>query len=698
MRETRSPVERDRQVASPGGGAPETQAAEQPRAHLGRGHFAATVADEPAPPRCEVRHPRRRLRVTRAAAARWWPWAGGVAVAVAVLGPALGPGALLGLDVVLVPRIPVPSGVWGLGPELSRRLPFGLLLSWAAPVGGSVVVGKAFLAASLAAAFAGACRLARGAPVLARVGAGLVYAASPYLLTRTGAGHLGLVAAAGLLPFALPSLLAPGERPRRTFLWAAALGATGYSGGILAVLAVVVGLALNGARKPLAVAGSVVLAQMWWLVPGLVVIAGGPTPAGAASFATDAPGLLGPARVLAGHGFWRASSQVGGAGGTGVALLGLGLGLLAVLGARDLPSQWRRPGAALAAVGLALALASAVPVVRDAFNAFSTTPLGAPLRESQRFAVLTLVWLAPAAAFGAARLGGTAMHAMPAAAAVALALPGLWGLGGRLQAVPLPASWEAARREVTAHPGTVVALPWHRYLDLRVAGGLRVFNPLPDLLGGDVVFSSDPALGGGHHEGTDPRERHVAALVEDLRDGRPVAGDLARLGVRWVALLRDVDWRAYAGALAADEGLEPRVRSGTLELFRVRAWRGPVTDAAGRPVPMSPVVAPLRRLAPSGPARWAQPATRGWMRGTSPAGRTPDGLVRLPAGRGWVWFWPAPVSVAAQVAVALAVAASLWADRARATVSAPRLPTGAGGTRPWATPARGRKGREPCGS
>ena len=604
--------------------------------------------------------------------------------AVAVLGPALGPGSLLGLDLVLLPRMPVPSGVWGLGPELGRRVPYGLLVAWAAPVGGSAVVGKALLALCVAGAFVGAWQLARGAPALARAGAGLLYALSPYLLTRVGVGHFGLVAAAAVLPFALPSLLVPDRDLRRTFLWAAALAFTGYSGGTLALVVTGVGLVAGRGRRAAAVLVRVLAAQLPWLVPGAVVLATGPQPAASARFATDAPGVLGAAQLLAGHGFWRTSSQVG-VRRPGAALLGVGLVLLAGLGACDLPAEWGRRAAALAAMGFVLAVASAAPGLRRGYDALTATSLGAPLRESQRFIVLTLVWLAPAAAFGAARLGGVAMQAVPAGVALTLALPGLWGVDGRLQPVQLPASWARARSEVVQRPGTVLALPWHRYMDLRVAGGRRVFNPLPDHFGGDVLFSSDPELGRPRREGADPREPHAPPLLDELRAGRPVSDGLAALGVRWVALLHDVDWRPYAAGLSADPGLEARVRSGTLDLLEVRSWRGPVTDTAGRVVPMRPVVAPLRRLAGSGPARWAQPAARGWMRGWEAAGRTPNGLVSLPAGRGPVWFWPAVVSIVAQVAVAVAVARCLPRGRCGVSVAGPPSATGATTERDGAT-------------
>src|SRR4051794_36164770 len=112
---------------------------------------------------------------------QWGSWAVGVAAGVAVLGPALRPGSLLSLDLVVTPRIPVPSGVWGLGPEFPRRVPYGVVLAWGSHLLSGPFVVKALLLASIACAFVGAARLAAEAPLVARLGAGAVYALSPFV-------------------------------------------------------------------------------------------------------------------------------------------------------------------------------------------------------------------------------------------------------------------------------------------------------------------------------------------------------------------------------------------------------------------------------------------------------------------------------------------------------------------------------------
>ncbi|MDQ6783916.1 MAG: hypothetical protein M3063_10820, partial [Actinomycetota bacterium] len=539
-----------------------------------------------------------------------WPWLVGAALALAVVGPALRSGNLFLLDATFVHDFPVPSGIWGLGPELPRRVPLGLALAWFSAVLGGAASAAMVMGAAVMVAFAGAARLAAGAPGVARLGAGLVYGVSPFLLTRLGAGQLNVLAATAVLPWALPSLLAPGKRPATTFLWAAAMAATGSVGGSFVAVAVLVGLVAE--RSAAAVAGTALaaVAQLPWLVPGLVVAsAGGLRLAGSTAFPTHAHGVGGALRLLAGQGFWRVASQVGGDAGPGAAVLGTVLGVLAVLGASALPRAWRWRALALAGLGVVIALAGVLPGLRTIDRAFSATVVGASFREGQRAMAFTLVWVAPAAAFGAVRLGAargrlapTLVRCAPAAAAGVLAFPGLWGVGERLRPAGTPAGWSRARAEIHRRPGPVLALPFDRHLPLAVAGGQEVLNPLPDALGGDVI--SSPALGApADVELADPRLAALGPVLRRARGAEPVAGDLARVGVRWVVLLHSADWRAYRG-LRADPGLAEVVNDTSLQLFEVGPWAGPLVGADGHRAVLATVVAPLRRLPPSGPLVW----------------------------------------------------------------------------------------------
>ncbi|HEV7525052.1 MAG TPA: hypothetical protein VGP92_08805 [Acidimicrobiia bacterium] len=588
-------------------------------------------------------------------------WLGGLAVAVAVLGPALRPGSLINLDLVVTPRIPVPSGVWALGPELPRRVPLFVPIAWASVVVGTYAV-KLVLLAAIAAAGVGASRLVApaGSPS-SRVGAGLLYSLSPFLLTRVAVGDISLVVVYALLPWAVPTLLRPSRDLPRTFLWSAALGACGFAGGLFVLPVVLVGLVRERMRAWRRVVGLVLVSQLPWIVPGIVVVWGGPHLATAPAFATHASGVGGSLRVLAGEGFWQLGNQLGAGGATG-AVAGLVLILLAAYGHRRLDASWRAGAASVAVIGLVVTFASVVPGIRDVYESLSATAVGGTIREGQRLLPLYLVWAAPAAAHGAARLAERArstswavLETLPSLLALVLAASALWGAGGRLDPVEFPAGWRAARAAVASSPGTVLALPWDEYLDFQFAGNRRSLYPARDWFGGDVVASSDPELGPSDQEQVDPRDTAVLANIARLKRGEAVSGALGEIGIRWIFLAREFDWKLYDAALASDSGLRAVVTRDDAALFEVSSWRGTAWDASGRPVAVRQPVAPIARTPTHGSFTWAKPANSGWLRGFEATGQSRTGLVTVPAGRASIWYWPAALVLVVDIGVISAV-------------------------------------------
>ncbi|MCU1499183.1 MAG: hypothetical protein JWM47_3136, partial [Acidimicrobiales bacterium] len=341
---------------------------------------------------------------------RWLPAMCGLLVGLVVVGPGLGPGILLNLDLTAPEEFPMPPGVWGLGPSLTQRVPLGALEAMASTVLGGPLTVKALIVATIAVAYAGLERLARPASVLARHGAALAYAAGPYVVTRAAVGHLNVSWAAAVIPWVLPTLLRPSEQTRRTFVALLLLGLGGTASAVLGLAVAAVGLIGEAARRPAAVAGWATLASLPWLLPNAVVLAQGAAIVGAHPFRTDLQGVGGPFELLAGGGFWVPASQVGGRGVIAAAA-GLVVAVLAAVGWSRLAPSWRRPALAVAVAGLVLAAASAVPGARAVWGALAEGPLGAPLREGQRFLLLWLVVALPAAAHGADRLAARASTA-----------------------------------------------------------------------------------------------------------------------------------------------------------------------------------------------------------------------------------------------------------------------------------------------
>ncbi len=613
-------------------------------------------------------------------------WLVGLVGALLVMGPALGPGSLLNLDLVVLSDPPVPAGMWGLGPELPRRVPLWGPLAWASWLAGGELVTKVLLVMLLVAAFAGAWRLTatlageRGH----RLGpwiAATFYAFGPFLATRTAVGHLMVPWVMALLPWAVASLLSPVSRRPAMVLWAAALGLCGVFGGVIAGAYVAVGVVRERSQwrhRPRRLVWSVALflaVQLPWLVPLAVVgVAGtGRDLARASDFAPVLGSAADAARLVAGQGFWNTGFQIGQDLPWLSALAGLVLLASACLGWSRVPQGWRGPLGVVAAVALAVAVATAVPGLSSIVDDLSATVLGAPFRDSQRQLVPFLLLLAVAAGLGADRLAtwrtstpiaGSLVGigaALPLAAAIVLAVPAAGGFGGQVRPVHLPGEWAQAKAAVAREPGTVLALPWFEYYTLDINRNRLTLGIVPSYFGGDVLAASDPRLTADRRrEVADPRLDGVEAALERARQGEHVADALAAAGVRWIALQHDVDWKAYTGVLD-DPGLERVVAGPSLDLYRVDGWRGPVAAADGSTTDATSVVSPLLRVDASGAAVLDRPYQAGWLRGWSAAARSADGLVELPAGSGPVWFWPALLVLAGDALALGAIGQSAYA-------------------------------------
>lgn len=582
------------------------------------------------------------------------PWLVGLGLGLAVVGPALAAGSLLNLDLVVTPDIPVPPGVWGLGPELPRRLPFFVPMAWLSTAIDGALVGKLVMVATIAAAFAGAYRLAQGASAPARAAAGVIYAAGPFLATRLAVGHFGTALAAAVLPWALPTLLRPSDDLRRTMLWSAAMGFAGINGGLLALVAVLVGVIAERGRRILSVAAAALIGQLPWLVPGAVVMAQGVSPAGAAAFDTQIDGVVGALRLIGGQGFWLPAFEVGD-GNVAVPLIALGLLLLAIRGQRALPGGWGTRAMAAAVVGLVIAASSGVPLLDDLYRAIADTAVGLPLREGHRALPLFSIWLVQAAAAGVSRSGPQrdVRGLLLLSASVVLAGPALWGFGGRVVPVRLPAEWADARAEIRADPGPVLPLPWSQYIRPDVIDGRLVHHPSPYHLGADVLLPSGRGTQDVGVERADPRVSATRQAVSDLNAGAGTRR-LTELGVRWIVAVKTDE--AGIPDLDHEPDLERVVSGATLSLYRIRDAQPLAVDDLGRAVRLEPWAAPLATASGSNnPFTWNRAGDDGWMRGMHPAEVTDDGRLRFERSSGPIWYWPAALALAAHLVTTIAV-------------------------------------------
>ena len=91
----------------------------------------------------------------------------------------------------------------------------GALAALASPWGGSAWVMKFMVIVLLAAATAGMARRLTSVGAVPALGAGLLYAFGPYLMGRLAVGHLGVLWAAAIIPWALPALISSARSPAR---------------------------------------------------------------------------------------------------------------------------------------------------------------------------------------------------------------------------------------------------------------------------------------------------------------------------------------------------------------------------------------------------------------------------------------------------------------------------------------------------
>ena len=622
--------------------------------------------------RSAVRDERRGPLRARPLGVPLWVWLVAVAVSLLLLGPALLPGALMNLDLLVFDRLPVPRGMWGLGPELPRRVPFWAGVAWLGSLVGADTAAKATLLILLVMSFVGSFRVTvrtlrdsgsrtvGSLPVeLVALGGGMLYAAGPFVLTRAAIGHWPVVLVAAVLPWALPDLVELPRSQRRLGAWALLFSLGGVYGGIVGGAFLISGLRKAPPSRRLRAIGVWMAAQLVWLVPLFLVTVTTPgrSMPSSSAFATpmDSVGDLG--RLLAGLGFWNPGFQLAREQAGLAAVGGFLVVAFAVVGTKDLPRSMRGPLVAVGLAGLALALASSVPLLDDILSAFTNSALGAPFRESQRYLLPFLLWAAVASPRGAQRMAsrlpaalGAPLSLVPWVFALLLIAPSAWGLEGQLRTTTPPTEWVEARQTIEAERGSVLSLPWYQYFTADAADNRLVLSPLPLYLGGDVINASDPQLSDEPaKEVGDGRESEAARIVEELRNGRPASIAMAGLGIRWVARLHDVDWRDYTG-LDDDPGLEVAVDGDSLTLYRVRNWPGEIVDDTGRDVSGSSVVRPFWTVEPSGPAAFSAPYQSGWLRGFSVASSTEDGRVRLPSGSGPVWYWPSLLVLAAYAA------------------------------------------------
>ncbi len=581
---------------------------------------------------------------------------------------------LLNWDQVIGPDIPVPPGVWGLGPELPRRTPFYLPLALVSRlIGGPQTVGL-LLVGLTTLAVAGAASLARpdGAGVgpgtvdLSSALVGLAYGLSPFLLSRAAVGHLPLVAATAFLPWLLHEI---DSRSRRNLIrWAAAFGLLGSSGAVLGLIPI--GLALirghstsdrasSGDNQPVRwwfrTGGLLLLSQAAWIAPGAVaVLAGVPLPASTSTaFDLRHSGSGGLSRVFAGGGLFLEQEDVAYRAGTIAAIFGLVLLCAGVIGLRERKARQGTDVLLLGAMGgAALVFVSATPGLSQGWHGLvSIGPLGV-LRESHKFWPLMGLGLLVGLATVLRRFCGDVLVVI-GVATVALVLgagwPGLFGADGRLEAVDASEQWQPLHAAVDDDPGRMAVFPWRRYDELGLAEGRTVLQPAPWILPGVVLISGDVGNATASVERQEMLQEELAELDRRIRAGQGIAPDLVAQDIQWLLVMANQEADFYQ-RLGQEPAATPVLDTPEFQLYRLTT-REDLVHWSGLPLPVRIIPSSLDGSVESSPtstltgtAIWDRSCEWGWLMNWQPLPRD-EGRCLIDSGGGILWYPPAFAAV-----------------------------------------------------
>jgi hypothetical protein len=568
----------------------------------------------------------------------------GLGLGLLALGPGLGRGFLLSYDMVFVPRMPFSAALLGLTGGPPRAVPSDAVIAVASLALPADIVQKIILLLIFVLACSGAAALldsawaprstdgsvaGSGAPLLARLAAGVCYAWNPYVAERLQLGQWALLLGYAGLPWVVRVLCAGPERVRLGRLVCvmipAAIGGVAAM-SVTALAAVPAALASPGgrARRLLTVLAALALLSLPWLIPALAVPVH-TDPRGIDAFAprADTPfGRVGSLLLLSG--IWNPQTVPPGFRGAASAfwlllVVASACGYVLWVRPRRLrsatgsrrgltrlpipPTPRARTGLAVAALaGLVIAAVAAAAPGRAALRDLVTAwPGFAVLRDGQKF--LAPLALAEAIGLGAlaagvsreVRVGAAPNHPARAALAAMLVLapvvllPGMaWGLAGRLRPAEYPADWLRARQVIDGDParGSVLLLPWAAYRSYPWNSGQAVFDPWARFTGREVISDDGLAVG---NLNLAPESADSIRLNRIVTARGPLTRALRAAGVRYVVvdagpLLAPAGTPAGQGALAAQArlpGAQLVIASRDLLLFRLPQPGGSTPAAVG---------------------------------------------------------------------------------------------------------------------
>ncbi len=518
------------------------------------------------------------------------PYAWSLALALLMLGPALGSGYVLSYDMVWVPDLALRHDSLGFGSGLPRAVPSDAVVSVLDELLPGMVLQKLMLLAVLTLGGVGAVRLTDRSSLTAQLVAVALYQWNPFVAERLVIGHWPLLVAYATLPWvvlAAQRWRATGELPTRLW-WLVPVGSLSASAGVATAFVLVAFAASRSARRLCLTGVLVLVANAPWVVSGLLHAGSAMTdPLGADAFALRGEGSMpAPVAALSLGGIWNAEvvpdSRAGWAGWASVVLL---VALVVIGFRRWSEAAGRRDVLAFAACWLTGFAAAVVTWLAPDQVAWvvAHVPGAGILRDGSRMLVLCVPLLAAAGGYGAARIVGLLVRGARPAGAVALLLASIavlpdaaFGVSGRLSPAEYPADYQRARDAMTRAPeaGDVLLLPLSSYRQPRWNEDHKVLDPAGRFLEPDFVAGDDLYVSGVRIAGEDPRVRQVGRVLAAPTPERRSEG-LADLGIAYVVTEKDAGAAPPVAGAALFTGSDLLVQ--TLDRPRARStpptWR-----------------------------------------------------------------------------------------------------------------------------
>ena len=165
---------------------------------------------------------------------------------------------------------------------------------------------------------------------------------------------------------------------------------------------------------------------------------------------------------------------------------------------------------------------------------------------------------------------------MLVAAVLAYSFPILWGLGGQVSLARYPQGWTNAELTMQrSGPGRLLILPWTQYGVRSFAGPRIIAEPAGSFFSEEILSNDEAGFQEVGLQTRDPFSAYIGTVLEQRDHVRAFGHLIAPLGIRYVALFHEIDWREYE-FLAQQSDLTEVYRDGDIELYENAAWRGEI--------------------------------------------------------------------------------------------------------------------------